>query len=391
MNSDFRVYICLRNGVDPENQEGKPSIDEPTFTDLEPRAAGTSGDGYIWKYLYTINPGDIVKFDSIFYIPVPTDWGSDAETSLIRDNTFVSGQIKTIIIKNRGVSLGTPKTYKDVPIIGDGTGAKATIVVGQDNTVEDVLISSGGSGYSYAIVDYKSAGISGDVVPEFDVIIPPPGGHGFDIYRELGAKNVLIYSRIENDNLDPDFITGNKIARIGLIKNPISFGSTESVTKQKVSNTYALRLTGDIENATFAANSTITQTQAGTGYTSIGRVVSYDNTTGVLKYWQDRTISGFGTGTYNLFDPEIYGQTWRFISSDDLIVGETASLSIDTTFTGITTVINNQTYNLGQEFAEGLSNPEVKKYSGEMIYIDNRTSITRSINQKEDIKIILQF
>ena len=391
MNSDFRVYICLRNGVDPENQEGKPSIDEPTFTDLEPRAAGTSGDGYIWKYLYTINPGDIVKFDSIFYIPVPTDWGSDAETSLIRDNTFVSGQIKTIIIKNRGVSLGTPKTYKDVPIIGDGTGAKATIVVGQDNTVEDVLISSGGSGYSYAIVDYKSAGISGDAVPEFDVIIPPPGGHGFDIYRELGAKNVLIYSRIENDNLDPDFITGNKIARIGLIKNPISFGSTESVTKQKVSNTYALRLTGDIENATFAANSTITQTQSGTGYTSIGRVVSYDNTTGVLKYWQDRTISGFGTGTYNLFDPEIYGQTWRFISSDDLIVGETASLSIDTTFTGITTVINNQTYNLGQEFTEGLSNPEVKKYSGEMIYIDNRTSITRSINQKEDIKIILQF
>ena len=24
----------------------------PTFTDLEPKAAGTSGDGYIWKYLY---------------------------------------------------------------------------------------------------------------------------------------------------------------------------------------------------------------------------------------------------------------------------------------------------------------------------------------------------
>ena len=53
INSDFRVYICLQNGTDPENPNGRPSLDEPTFTDLEPRSAGTSNDGYIWKYLYT--------------------------------------------------------------------------------------------------------------------------------------------------------------------------------------------------------------------------------------------------------------------------------------------------------------------------------------------------
>lgn len=35
VNSDFRVYICLQNGTDPENPEGRPSLDEPTFTDLE--------------------------------------------------------------------------------------------------------------------------------------------------------------------------------------------------------------------------------------------------------------------------------------------------------------------------------------------------------------------
>ena len=54
MNSDYRVYICLQNGTNPENTSGRASLDEPTFTDLEPREAGTSGDGYIWKYLYTI-------------------------------------------------------------------------------------------------------------------------------------------------------------------------------------------------------------------------------------------------------------------------------------------------------------------------------------------------
>ena len=48
MNSDFRVYICLHNGIDPDNPTAKPSLDEATFTDVEPRSAGTSGDGYVW-------------------------------------------------------------------------------------------------------------------------------------------------------------------------------------------------------------------------------------------------------------------------------------------------------------------------------------------------------
>jgi hypothetical protein len=54
-------------------------------------------------------------------------------------------------------------------------------------------------------------------------------------------------------------------------------------------------------------------------------------------------------------------------------------------------VINNRTYYLGQSFTSGLANPEVKKHSGNIIYVDNRPSITRSPNQKEDIKVILQF
>ena len=74
VNSDYRVYICLHNGMDPDNPNGRPSLDEPTFTDLEPKVAGTSGDGYIWKYLYTIKPSDIVKFESTDFIPTPLDW-----------------------------------------------------------------------------------------------------------------------------------------------------------------------------------------------------------------------------------------------------------------------------------------------------------------------------
>jgi hypothetical protein len=68
-----------------------------------------------------------------------------------------------------------------------------------------------------------------------------------------------------------------------------------------------------------------------------------------------------------------------------------SGLGIDTSFTGVTTTINNRKYFLGQFFTDGIANPEVEKHSGNIIYVDNRPSITRSSNQKEDIKVILQF
>ena len=68
-----------------------------------------------------------------------------------------------------------------------------------------------------------------------------------------------------------------------------------------------------------------------------------------------------------------------------------STLQIDNGFTGISTVINNITYYLGQTFTDGIANPEVKKHSGNIIFVDNRPAITRSVNQKEDIKIVLQF
>ena len=91
LNSDFRVYVCLKNGTSPEQPDGKPSLDEPTFTDLEPKAAGTSGDGYIWKYLYTIKPSELVKFDSTEYMPVPSDWDTGSDNSAVRDNAVDGG------------------------------------------------------------------------------------------------------------------------------------------------------------------------------------------------------------------------------------------------------------------------------------------------------------
>ena len=397
INSDYRVYICLQNGTDPENVGGRPSLDEPTFTDLEPRSAGESGDGYIWKYLYTIKPSEIIKFDTINFIPVPKNWETSTESAAIRTNaTATNNQLKIITITNRGVGVGTAnRTYTNVPIKGDGTGGKATVVINNDSKVESITVSSGGDGYTFGTIDLVGGNVpTGTTTPTFDVIIPPKLGHGADIYRELGAYNVLIYSRIENDIENPDFITGNKIARVGIVENPQAYNSTSLLDVEKASAVYALKLSGTgYDIATFTANSRFTQTIS-TGTTAVGRVVSYDQNTGVLKYWQDKSLAGFNTDGSQNTSPTYGINLNRFTNSigtgGTTFITDT-NLYIDTTFTGVSTALNSRTYNLGQSFIGGLANPEVKKYSGNIIYVDNRPSITRSQNQKEDIKVILQF
>jgi hypothetical protein len=174
----------------------------------------------------------------------------------------------------------------------------------------------------------------------------------------------------------------------------------------KASGVYAIKLSGSgYDTATFSADSFITQT-IGVGSTAVGRVVSYDQTTGVLKYWQDRSLAGFttGLGYENASGQNVptYGYFLNRFTADPAtggsltIVGGSVNLGIDTSFgtssnPGVSTVINSRTYYLGQQFVKGVAQPEVKKYSGNIIYVDNRPSITRSSNQKEDIKVILQF
>ncbi len=396
INEDYRVYMCLQNGTSPDYPNGQISLDQPTFTDLEPRAAGTSNDGYVWKYLYTIKPNEIIKFETSDFIPVPQEWDTSPDNAPVRDNA-IDGSVKIVTVANSGVNVGAISTsYTRVPINGDGNGAEATVVVNNDLKIDSVTISSQGSGYTYGTLDLAAGGVPiASTPPEFNVIIPPSGGHGADIYRELGAYNVLMYSRLENDTENPDFITNNQFARIGVVENPLAPNSTLPLTLDKASALNAIRLTGiGYSSATFTADASFTQT-IGTGLTAAGRVVSYDQTTGVLKYWQDRV--GFNTVGAAITNAPYGYEQLEFTSSPstggDLIITPStgSNLQIESSFSGFSTSINNRTYNLGQDFTNGISAPEVKRYSGNIIYVDNRPSVNRSINQKEDIKVILQF
>lgn len=405
INEDLRVYVCLQNGTDPENPKGRPSYDQPTFIDLEPRAAGTSGDGYIWKYLYTIKPSEIVKFDSIEYIPVPENWGTSGE-SIPTKNNAIDGKIEVVLIDNRGTNYQPISTsFSNVPILGDGSGGRATVTIDSFGKVSEVFVTEGGSGYTYGTIQFypgapqsgagevlsnlSNTGIGTTSIASFNVIIPPKGGHGYDIYRELGAYRVLLYSRFETLESNPDIILGNDFARVGVMKNPtIPNSDTEILNVSLVSGLNALKLSGVTTNTTYAVDSVIKQT-VGLGSTAIGYVASWDNITGVLKYYQPTGLASSETG-YKIL---------KFTSQPDPGYGTTITcssitgpeLAIDTNFTGITTTINNRIYQLGIDFVSGIGSAEFNKRSGEIIYIDNRPPIPRSVSQKEDIKVVLEF
>jgi hypothetical protein len=399
INDDLRVYICLNNGTDADNPNGKPSFDRPGFIDLEPRVAGTSGDGYIWKYLYTIKPSEIIKFDTIEYIPVPDNWGTEGESISIKSNA-IDGSINTILIKNTGKGYNysiLPYSFTNIPILGDGTGGTVTITVDSLGKVSDIFVSNGGSGYTKGFINFQPgatnvpSGLTNtDTIASFDVVIPPKGGHGYDIYRELGAYRVLLYSRFKTDETNPDTILGNDFARVGIIKNPTKFGSdVDLLQESEVSALKSLKLTGAASTqTTYAVDSTITQTIS-TGSTAIGFVASWDNVTGVLKYYQPVGLATVGVN-YKIVDfSSSVGTGGNLTINCNSIIG--SPLTIDTAFNGQTTIINNKTYQLGQYFNSGISSAQYNTKSGDVIYIDNRGAIPRSVNQKEDIKIVLEF
>ena len=391
MNKNYNVYVCIDNGSSGITTTGNASQDEPLFTDLEPSAAGSSGDGYLWKYLFTVSPSDIIKFDSTEYITVPNQWATSTESQIqsVRDNADSSvnnNQIKKIYIDNQGSGY-SGGLGQEFDIVGDGTGGKVVLDV-VSGKITKAIVSSGGKGYTWGFVDLgrinSTASVSAKLIP----IIPPTKGHGYDIYKELGTDKILIYARF--DDKDKDFPIDTKFSQIGIVKNPTVAGSATTFIDNQFSSLNSIKFSSITGTAPVAGN-LITQVQA--GGIAKGYVASYDSETLVVKYYQDRNLY-YNSTSHDQTDyvgVSTSGKVIPFESSASQVNFPSGNGAIDTNFNvGITTV-NNKVISLGVNFANGLASPEINKGSGEIIYLDNRASIARNTRQKEDVKIILEF
>ncbi len=399
MNKDYRVYVCINNGSAGISTIASASLDEPTFTDLEPSSAGVSGDTYLWKYMFTVPPADIVKFDSTEYIAVPNEWETttNADVKVVRENgdsDTNNNQIKVVSIDEAGTGYSFLSSPIEVDIIGDGTGGKVRILTNTQGQVISSQVTNGGKGYSYARVDLSSINGAATKFAKLSPIIPPSKGHGFNAYKELGTDKVLIYTRFDASSYD--FASDTKFAQVGLIRNPTAIGvaGTNYLQTSEFSGLKSLKFTGDTTQV-LGIGTQIEQSISGVG-TARGYVASYDVDTKVIKYFQDRSLS-YNQSIYDTTDSkEVNDQApvinFQSGASADSVTSTAFSVSVDSTFSGIsTTTPAGKVVDLGVQFTNGIAEAEINKRSGEIIYLDNRPSITRNVRQKEDIKIVLEF
>ena len=314
----------------------------------------------------------------------------------------VDGGIDTVLISSAGSGLPANKTGASslyAPILGDGTGGIVKIETDGTGAITSAIIQAAGTGYTYGTVALKTGtgtGAGGDAYGLFsdstlgtsetiagaargsiEVIIPPAGGHGADLAQELNGKRVMVNVRLTYAEGQGDFPVDNDFRRIGLIKDPLQYGSSNYATANTLSGVYAVRVTGTgLTSSSFGKDNIISQTV--TGGTAKGTVVSWkldasSTTTGVLKYFQSPE-SHTDSGVVRAFASDA--------SNAITDAGTSVSVNVNTSYASTLE---------GVTFASGLATPEIKSNSGELVYIENRRLITRAADQIEDIKLVIEF
>jgi len=299
--SNYEVFLCVYNGTNAANPSGQNATYPPSRTPVGGEGTYDSVTGlytepsgtYVWKYIYTISTDDVIKFLSSDFMPVAPDSNVIAAA--------VDGRIDAVYIKDAGTNLPANLTNKYAAILGDGSGGKVKFSTNGSGQLTSVSVEARGSGYTYASVILKNgyvynetglttlvtSGWGANPTGQIEVIIPPPGGYGFDPISDLNAKRIMMNVRLTYAEGDGDFPVDNDFRRIGVIQDPLKFNTTSYLTEDTATNLHSVKLNS--VTGTFVKDDTISQTVS--GVTAKGTIVSwtYDEgstTTGVLKYYQ---------------------------------------------------------------------------------------------------------
>ncbi len=245
----------------------------------------------------------------------------------------------------------------------------------QGGVVSAVTVTNAGSGYTYAYIrnaDIVSAGATDLTGAELDCIIEPKGGHGENAIKELGGFYVMLNVNFEAGEASNtgDFTTANDFRRIVLIRDPNNFGGASAASSNTLRGTYAVRFAASPTPGTFTVDEEINQATTG----AVGKVVEWDATNRILYYVQTR---------FNDQGADSNGNLTAF-SGTNVITGQSSSASGTPSSTASETVDN-------ITFTSGYANPEIESDDGDVIYIENRSPITRASDQTENVKLIIEF
>ena len=370
ITDEYNVYKCIRTGRDSSGavvvSDVKPTGTSATSLVETADSNAASGRGYIWKYMYTISASETIKFVTNDFIPVKTigaqtevdGTGSggaigsaatdDGSAQWDVENSAVDGGIHHVVVTNGGAGY-TDGTHTGVSIVGDGSGAVCEVVVAS-GAITHVNVTSVGSGYKRASIDVSGisgigSGSNGSIKP----IISPFYGHGADPVQELGGNFICVNARLEFAEGSGDFPVDNDFRRIGLIQDPFNVGTTTVAT-----------------STSLAAYSQMT----------LSTVTDLDVDDTIMS----ASVDGSGVAVSKVVS--ISGNVVSHVP-----VANSAGGYVD--FTASDTVY--WTGNSGTVNSVNAAFPEVERYSGQIMYVENRGAVTRAADQIEDIKLIIEM
>ena len=259
--------------------------------------------------------------------------------------TAVDGAIPVIKILNSGNSYTSTPT---VTVTGDGVGCTATAVLNASGSIAKITVDQPGVNYTKATVTISGGGVADGSTNQATAhaIISPKGGHGRDAVSELYAKTVVLHGNLSKEK-NQGFTSTNQYRQICIIKNPKSYGKNS--------------------NHRAAIASACILVTGGKSQVGISLITQDD----VLTY-TDTTVTPNRTYTFRVIEKTIDYSTTEsalLLSYVDNFIPPNGATLIRYSGTpaafGITSV----------------SYPDINKYSGELLTIDNRIAFAPSAEQ----------
>ena len=399
VTDEGNVYKCINNAF------GKPSRNKPTGRSSN---IFSTGDGYLWKYMYTVTV-DLDKFSSNEFIPVKST-GSVGATDY---------GIEHIQIVDAG--SGYTGTTLSLTISGTGTNCQAYAVL-KSGSITEVIITNRGSGYRSAVVTVP-APPTGGTQAVLSAIISPPGGHGSNPPDELGGHFVTMIARFIRDE-NSKFSVSNDFRKIGLIENPKDYLLGTALTTDALSQTVNLKFSSVIGTG-FTLDEIVTGSISG----KTGRVVDYATDTQILRlsnlsghFYPGEQVIGatsstqayldIGTGASGVaqgggintitlansapIDLQLSGFSTVIRISSGKGVGQVKVISSYDPNTKVATILDFWDYTLIPDTTSNyvigyIKYPDIQLDSGNLLFVEHRRPNSRAIEQIEEVKITIEF
>jgi len=255
-----------------------------------------------------------------------------------------AGFIDVINVTNGGTNYDSVAAPITVTITGDGTGAAGYAVV-TSNSISDVIVTNSGLNYTYANVSFSSAQGSGATA-----IAPtsPVGGHGNDPISELGCSHVMYTSQF-NGTEGGEVSANVSYHQVGILLNPTT---ADSFPNPANGNIYKTCTTLSLASGfgQYVQDEVIYQGTSLATATYVGTVLDFDAASSTLSI-----INITGTPITNA---PVFGDTTKTART---------LLSYTGTQSGYNT------------------------YSGQILYVENRSGVQRSYDGIEQFRFVLGY